>query len=52
MTSIEGTLAATTTAAIQLIPAVDSADILIITESDEHRSLAATSPLPQPLRPL
>jgi hypothetical protein len=44
-TDVEATLAATTTAAVHLIPGVDSADILIITESDEHRSLAATSSL-------
>lgn len=44
-TGIEANLAAVTASAIQLIPDVDSADVLIITNTDEYRSLAATSQL-------
>jgi len=44
-TTIEDTLATVTAAVLHLLPVVDSADVLIITEPGEHRSVAATSPL-------
>lgn len=44
-TTIDDTLAGVTATAITLLPSVDSADVLIITDPDQHRSLAATSPL-------
>ena len=42
---IETTLAAVTATAVELIPAVDSADVLVIEDADEFRSLASTSDL-------
>lgn len=44
-TTIEDALATVTATAVQLLPVVDSADVLIITEPGEYRSVAATSPL-------
>jgi ANTAR domain-containing protein/GAF domain-containing protein len=44
-TDIEEALAGITSAAVHLIPGVASADVLIITDADDYRSLAATSPL-------
>ena len=44
-TTLEDTLAGVTAAAVNLLPGVDSADVLIITDPDQHRSVAATSPL-------
>jgi GAF domain-containing protein len=44
-TTLEDTLAGITAAAVNLLPSVDSVDVLIITDPDQHRSIAATSPL-------
>ena len=44
-TTVDDTLATVTAAAVHLLPGVDSADVLIITEPGEYRSVAATSSL-------
>ena len=44
-TDLDATLAAVTAAAVRLISGADGADVLIITDPDQYRSLAATSPL-------
>jgi transcriptional regulator with GAF, ATPase, and Fis domain len=46
---IDATLYGVTTAAVELIDGVDSADVLMITDPDHYQSVAATSPLPSKL---
>jgi GAF domain-containing protein len=46
---INATLYGVTTAAVELIDGVDSADVLMITDPDHYQSVAATSPLPSKL---
>jgi hypothetical protein len=46
---INATLYGVTTAAVELIDGVDSADVLLISDSDQYQSVAATSLLPSKL---
>lgn len=48
-TDIDTTLRGVTGACVDLIQGTDSADILVISESDQYQSLAATSELPRHL---